>query len=132
MKYSKWIGLAGALLLIVSAFLPWVTIASKNLVISGVDAAGTNYGKPSYVHFVLLAFFIVFTIVPRLWAKRFNLLFVALIAAWTLRNFLVIGTCKGGECPVRETGFYLMILATLLMLLSAFSPDIKIKNDNHS
>ncbi len=130
MKYSKWIGLASALMLIIAAFLPWVRIESQHIVISGVDASGTNYGKPAYIHFVLLFFFIVFTIVPRLWAKRGNLFVVALNTAWALRNFLVIGTCKAGECPIRETGFYLMLLASSLMLYSALFPDIKIKPDS--
>ena len=44
MKYMKWIGLAAAVLLIVSCFTPWVIIASQNIVVSGVDATGTNYG----------------------------------------------------------------------------------------
>ena len=129
MKYMKWIGLAAAVLLIVSCFMPWIIIESRNITVSGVDATGTNYGKPGYIHFVLLAFFVVFTLVPRLWAKRMNLLVVAFNAAWMLRNFLVIGTCKAGECPERETGFYLMIIASLIMLLSALFPDIKMKND---
>ncbi|MBL7723005.1 MAG: hypothetical protein JNK27_02605 [Chitinophagaceae bacterium] len=128
MKYMKWIGLAAAVLLIVSCFTPWVIIASQNIVVSGVDATGTNYGKPGYIHLVLVVFYIVFTLVPRLWAKRANLLVVALNSAWMLRNFLVIATCKVGECPERETGLYLMMISSLLMLLSALFPDIKIKN----
>jgi len=123
----KWIGLAAAVLLIVSCFMPWVIIESRNITVSGMDAF--DYGKPGYIHFVLLTFFIVFTLVPRLWAKRMNLLVVAFNAAWMLRNFLVIGTCKAGECPERETGFYLMIIASLIMLVSALFPDIKMKND---
>ena len=110
MKYSKWIGLAGAVLLVIAAFMPWVTIQSQQLVISGVEATGTNYGKPAYFHFLLLPFFLTFIFLPRLWAKRWNLFIIALNTAWILKNFLVIGTCKGGECPVRETGFYLMLL----------------------
>lgn len=128
MKYSKWVGLAGAVLFIIAAFMPWVTIASRGIVVSGVDATGTFYGKPAYINFFFLSFFIVFTIVPRLWAKRFNLLVIALNTAWVIRNFLVIGTCKGGECPVRETGFYLMLLAAAMMLYSALFPDIRINN----
>ena len=56
MKYTKWIGLAGAALLVIASFMPWVTIQSQQLVVSGVDATGTNYGKPAYFHFLLLKF----------------------------------------------------------------------------
>lgn len=124
----KWIAVAAAILLIVSCFTPWVVIESKNIVVSGVDATGTNYGKPGYIYFVLVPFFLLFTLVPRLWAKRANLLVVGFIAAWTLRNFLVIATCKMGECPVRESGLYLMLLASLLIFVSALFPDMKGKN----
>ena len=132
MKYSKWIGLAGAVLLVIAAFMPWVTIVSHQLVISGVDATGTNYGKPAYFHFLLLPFYTAFLLIPRLWAKRWNLVIIALNSAWILKNFLVIGTCKAGECPVRETGFYLMLLSGVLMLVGALFPDIRIKADEEA
>ncbi len=59
MKYIKWIGLASVILLVVSCFTPWVVIESKNIVVSGIDTASTNYGKPAYFHFVMALFFIV-------------------------------------------------------------------------
>lgn len=130
MKYTKWIGLAGVALLVIASFMPWVTIQSHQLVVSGVDATGTNYGKPAYFHFLLLPFYIAFLLIPKLWAKRWNLFIIALSSAWILRNFLVIGTCKGGECPVREAGFYLMLLSGVLMLVGALFPDIRIKTDD--
>jgi hypothetical protein len=130
MKYSKWIGLAGACLLVFAAFLPWITIESHHIVVSGVDATGTNYGKPAYVHFVLIPFFIAFTLLPKIWAKRWNLIVIALNTAWVIRNYLVIGTCKAGECPVRETGFYLMLLGAAMMLYAGLFPDVKIKTDS--
>jgi hypothetical protein len=125
----KWIGLAAVILLIVSCFLPWVIIASKNIVVKGVDSTGTNFGKPGYTHFVLSFFFVIFHFVPRLWAKRVNLLIVALNIAWAIRNYFIISMCREGECPEKQTGLWLVMLASILMLIAALFPDIRLKEE---
>jgi hypothetical protein len=126
MRNMKWIGLVAAVLLTVSCFTPWIFIESRNITISGVDTTGTNYGKPGYFHFVLVALFLLCTFMPRVWAKRLNLLVTALNLGWALRNFFIIATCSGGECPIRKIGLWLSLLASLLMLVSALFPDMKL------
>jgi hypothetical protein len=128
----KWIGLTAAIILVISCFLPWVTISYKSLTLTGIDTSGTTFGKPGYFHFVLVAAFIICTLVQRIWAKRLNLLVTAVNVAWALRNFFIIAACSGGECPQRETGMWLMILTSILMLLSALFPDMEIPSENKS
>lgn len=126
MRYMKWIGLAAAALLILSCFTPWVFIESRNITVSGMESTGTNFGKPGYVHFVLTAFFLFCSFVPRVWAKRLNLMVTALNLGWAIRNFFLISACMGGECPVRKTGLYGVMLASLILLIAALFPDIKL------
>jgi len=126
MRYMKWIGVAAAILLIVSCFTPWVIIESKAITISGIDSTGTNFGKPGYFHFFLTALFLVFTLIPRLWAKRTNLFVAALNIGWAIRNFLIIAACSGGDCPEKQTGIYLMLGASIVMLISSFFPDMEL------
>jgi len=126
MRWMKWVGLAAAILLIVSCFSTWVTIASKNIVVSGVDATGTSFGKPGYFNLLMTFFFVVCTLIPRIWAKRVNLLFTGMNLAWAIRNYFVISACQGGECPEKHTGLYLMLAASLLMLVSSLFPDIEL------
>ena len=126
----KWVGLFAVILLIVSCFLPWVIIPSKNIVVSGIDSTGTNFGKPGYTHFVLSFFFIIFHFIPRLWAKRSNLLVVALNIAWAIRNYFIISMCREGDCPEKQIGLWLVLLASILMLIAALFPDIKLKEEN--
>lgn len=102
--------------------MPWVLIPSKQLVISGIDASGTRYGKPGYLHLLLGFFYLLFTLVPAVWAKRANLLVVAFNLAWTIRNFLILSLCRGGECPQRLSGLYLLAIASILMLIAALLP----------
>ena len=131
MRWMKWIGLLSALLLIISCFMPWVFIESKNITISGVDATGTNFGKPGYFHFIMAGIYIIFTLIPRVWSQRSNLLICAFNLAWAIRNFIIISACRMGECPAKEPGLYLSLFASALMLLSAFFPDIKLKSGNN-
>ena len=129
MRYMKWIGLAAAVLLIVSCFTPWVFIESANISISGVDTTGTNFGKPGYFHFLLTAIFLFCTFIPRVWAKRLNLLITGLNVGWAVRNIFILAACSGGECPVQKIGIWLMLLASLLMLVSALFPDMKVPEE---
>jgi hypothetical protein len=126
----KWVGLFAVILLIVSCFLPWVIISSRNIVVSGVESTGTNFGKPGYTHFVLSFFFIIFHFIPRLWAKRSNLLVVALNIAWAIRNYFIISMCREGDCPEKQIGLWLVLLASILILIAALFPDIKLKEEN--
>lgn len=129
MRYMKWIGLLAVILLVVSCFTPWVIIPSKNIIVSGVDATGTNFGKPGYTHLLLSFFFIVFHFIAKVWAKRWNLLVVALNIAWAIRNFFIITMCRDGECPEKQAGIYLVILACVMMLVAALFPDIRLKEE---
>jgi hypothetical protein len=128
MRYMKWIGFLAVGLLVVSCFTPWVIIVSKHIVVSGVQAEGTNFGKPGYFHFVFAFFFLVFHFLPMIWAKRWNLLAVALNIAWAVRNYFILSACREGECPQKQIGLYLVLAASLLMLISALFPDMKLND----
>jgi hypothetical protein len=132
MRYMKWIGLAAAALLIVSCFIPWVFIESRNIIVSGIDSTGTNFGKPGYFHLLLTAFFLACTFIKNTGAKRTNLLITALNLGWAIRNYFIISACQGGDCPVKKTGIYLMLLASILMLVSALFPDMKLPEKKNS
>lgn len=129
MRYMKWFGLLAIILLVVSCFLPWVVITSQNITVTGVDSTGTNFGKPGYAHFVLGFFFIILHFIPKLWAKRLNLIIVALNIAWAVRNYFIISMCREGECPEKQIGLWLVIAASVLMLLAALFPDVELKEE---
>jgi len=126
MRNMKWIGLLVSISLVIACFMPWVTIDSKSLVLSGVDTSGTTFGKPGYFHFFLVVFFIFCTFVQKVWAKRLNLLITALNIGWAVRNFFIIAGCSGGECPVRKAGIWIILLSSVLMLITALFPDMKL------
>ena len=127
-KLMKWMGVAAAITLVVSCFLDWVIIESKNIVVSGIDTTGTNYGKPAYLHFVFTAFFLAFTFIQKIWTKRFNLLVVAINLAWAVRNYFLVTTCAAGECPISQIGLWLMLVSSIIMLIASLFPDINLSS----
>ena len=130
MRLMKWIGIVAAILLTISCFTPWVVIESKNITISGIDATGTNYGKPGYFHIIMALLFLLFSLIPKVWAKRCNLFIIAMNFAWAIRNYFVIAACQGGDCPEKKTGIYLVVLSSVLMLAAALFPDVKLSDQN--
>jgi len=121
----KWIGYLAAALLIAACFMTWVTIPSRQIVVTGVDATGTNFGKPGYFHFICAFFFIAFSLIPKIWAKRSNLLVTALNIAWAIRNYFIITACREGDCPEKHVAIYLILIASALLLVSSMFPDMK-------
>jgi uncharacterized membrane protein len=125
MRYSKWIGLLAGIVYIGTCFLPWVIIQSKQIEVTGLRSEGTNFGSPGYLGIVLSVIFLVFNFTPRVWAKRMNLAVVALQVGWAVRNYYILSVCRI-ECPEKQTGLYLQLVAAILMLVAALFPDMKI------
>ena len=105
------------LLLCIACFLPWMSLESKGILISGVDTKGTNFGKPAYFHLALMFFAIIFLIINKNWSHKIALFFIAFNLGWALRNFFMIPMCRGGECPDKLIGIYLMLIASILILI---------------
>lgn len=114
--------ISGITLLVVACFMPWMRIEDLGLTISGVDTTGTRYGKPALAHFVLAFFILISAFIPKIWAKRLGLLFAALNMAWAVRNFGVIPHCEAGVCPQKLTGIYLLLLASIVLMITALFP----------
>lgn len=125
----KWIGFLASVVLVVACFFPWVFIESKNITVTGLESRGTNFGKPGYFHFFLVAFYIVFNFTPRIWAKRINLLVCALNIGWAARNYFIISACAGGECPEKQAALYIILGSSFVMLIAALLPNVKLPDD---
>lgn len=98
--------------------MPWMTIESKGITITGVDATGTDFGKPAYFHFLWTGLFLVFFLVNRVWSRRMAMVFTAFNVAWAFRNFFVLPVCQMGECPDRRIGLYLVFFASLVLFFA--------------
>ena len=126
MRARKAVLLIIAISLIASLFFPWVIIESKNLVLTGMRTDGTTFGKPGLLTLLFAALIILFSFVPRVWAHRICLFFGAFAVGWAVRNFLLLSTCQGGECPQRQVAFYVYLISSILLLVAVLLQDMKL------
>jgi hypothetical protein len=128
MKYSKWIGLLAAAAVIAVCYRPWVYVTSVQLEIAGMYASGhQNFGRPGLMNIIMATGAAIMFLLPFIWAKRSNIFFCAFNISWAVRNYIILSKCYGGDCPVKKTGLYLLLLASAIMLVMSFLPDMEIK-----
>ena len=129
MKHSQLIGIIAVLALIGICFVPWSFIPSKNIVITGFQSAGTDFGRPGYLNIILSTVCLLFFAIPKIWAKRANVFIAAINLAWAIRNYFIISMCREGDCPEKQIGLWLVLLASILILIAALFPDIQLKEE---
>ena len=130
MQKTKWLTALTALLFLGSHFFPWLLIESKQIMISGLDATGTRFGKPGLLSLSFITLFFLLNFIPRNWAHRACIILAALNVGWTVRNFTLLSMCYGGECPVRQAAFYVYLITGLLLILLVLLQPVKLKVEN--
>lgn len=123
----KWVGILAALVVIISCFFPWIIIESKGILVTGVESGGTNFGKPGYMNFLLSGIFLILSLIPGSWTIRANLFTAGLNFAWSLRNFMLLARCEAGVCPERQTALYVLLIASLIMLVALIATPLATK-----
>ncbi|WEK33592.1 MAG: hypothetical protein P0Y53_13960 [Candidatus Pseudobacter hemicellulosilyticus] len=126
MKYSQWIGIAAAITLIVACFLPWTWHPDVQKTFNGFFSEQNVYGKPGKMLISFSSIAIVFFLIPKIWAKRWNLLVTALLLAFAIRCFIIYSGCYNGICPTKLAGIWLMLACAVLTLAMSLFPDMKV------
>ena len=127
MKYSQWIGVAASLLLIAACFMPWAYYPDLQKNFTGFFSEKNMYGRPGKVLVFLGVLALILFLIPRIWAKRTNMLLGAVILSFSIKSYILFVSCYKGICPDKEAGIFLILVAPAIMLLSAILPDIKLK-----
>ncbi len=130
MKHSQKIGIAAAVLLIIASILPWTFHPDLNKTFNGFFSEGGNYGKPGKVFIVLTVLAIFFYIMPKVWAKRWNLLITALTLAYAIKSFILFSGCYRGICPEKKAGLWLMLICSVIMIVMAVFPDTSLSTSD--
>lgn len=131
MKYTNWIGLLSAIVVVIICYVPWIYVPSANLEIAGMYASSKqNFGRPGLVNIIMSVGAAIMFIIPFIWAKRTNIFLCGFNIAWTIRNYILLSRCYGGDCPEKKAGLYILMIASVLMLLATFFADVKMKEKN--
>ncbi|WP_298735262.1 hypothetical protein [uncultured Chitinophaga sp.] len=126
MSKSTLTGIAAAVIVIVSAFLPWLTIESKHLVFTGLQTKGSNFGEPGKLNIILAIIAGLLFIAQKQWAQRVNVFISGFLIAWTFRNMILFARCEMGECPHKEIGLYLSLLGAIVAFISVVTQKRKV------
>jgi hypothetical protein len=130
MKYSQWIGVLASVMLAVACFMHWTWYPDLQKYFSGFYSEGNLYGRPGKGLIFFAAIAVVFYLVPKLWAKRWNMIVCCILLGFAIRTFIVFGTCYRGICPERQFGIWLMLGSTIVMLLATLLPDLKVSDSS--
>jgi hypothetical protein len=132
MKYSTWIGILAALVLVVACFMPWAYYPDINKNFTGFFSEANAYGKPGKALIFFAVVVSILFVIPKIWAKRVNVFFCAATIAYCVKCFVLFTTCYNGICPEKKTGVFLILLASATMLLASLLPDLKLKGSQKS
>ena len=131
MKYSQWIGIAAAIILVLAGFLPWTYHPDLNKNFTGFFSENKVYGKPGMVFVVMSVVTITFFAIQRIWAKRWNMFICAIVLSYAIRSFIVYSGCYKGICPDKKAGLWIMLLSAILMMAMSLFPDMKLKQEGN-
>ncbi len=130
MKYTQYIGIVAAIVLVVICSLPWVYIPSLQIYLTGINgkaSAELNFGSQIKPHAFLATLMIVCFYVSRIWAKRLNVFLAPINLAWAIKNFLIFSMCRGGECPEKQTALYGLVFCASMMMAASLFPKMLVK-----
>ncbi len=126
MKYSQWIGVGAAITLMASCLVNWTWYPDLQKYFTGFSSHNNIYGKPGKLFVVLAVIAIMFYVIPRVWAKRWNVLVCCVAVAFAVKTFILYAACYRGICPDKQPGLWIMLGSALLMLAAALLPDLKV------
>lgn len=128
MKYSKYIGILAALLMVAACFMPWTFYPDLGKTFNGFFSQENAYGKPGILLSMLAAISIILFLVPRVWAKYWNIFFSAIIFTYALKSFVLFAGCYPKGCPEKLIGIWLMMAGASIVLLASLMPETKSRN----
>jgi hypothetical protein len=77
------------------------------------------YGRPGILLSLFAGLGIAFHLIPKIWAKRANLLFAALCVAYAIKSYFMFSAAYSGFVPQLEAGIWVMLGATVVHMAIA-------------
>jgi len=127
LKNATYFGIASAMLLIVFCFIPWAYYPDLHQNFTGFYSKQNTYGKPGKTFIFLALISIIFSLLPKLWAKRVNQFIAVLIIAYALKCYFVFSACYLGICPEIKPGLIGMLVCSVIILISSLLSKADIK-----
>ena len=132
-KILHWLGLTACIILIFSCFMPWAYFADPHIVgeanktFTGFYSYQNNYGKPGKLLVTTGVIVLLLMLLPKIWAKRTNLFLCALVVGYAIKTYILFVSCYNAYCPEKRIGIFLMLIASIVMLIAATFPKLSLK-----
>lgn len=132
-KILHWVGIAACITLIVSCFMPWSYYADASIVneaertFTGFYSYDNNYGKPGKFLVGIGVIVLILMLLPKIWAKRSNLFVCALAVGYAIKSYILFSSCYNAYCPEKRLGIFLMLIASIVMLVASAFPNLSLK-----
>lgn len=128
MKYSQQIGVIAAIGVVISCFLPWISLPNSQIVLNGFNGKvneNLTFGSPYKAHAFFCIVSTVCFLVNKVLAKRINMFFALINISWAFKNFILYRLCRP-ECPTTKYGLFLLVFFAIIMLVMSLLPPLKI------
>ncbi len=122
MKYTQWIGIVAAIIMVAACFMPWTYYPDIDQTFNGFYSYQNVYGRPGKAITVLAIICIIFFLIPRIWAKRWNIFFGVITLTYVLKTFILFSGCYRGICPTKLYGVWVTLVAAIVVLLGVLLP----------
>jgi hypothetical protein len=127
-KYSKWVTLVAAIILIISCFMSWTYYPDLGKSFTGWFTEGNAYGRPGKWLSFMAVFAVLAQFLPSLFLKRASLLLMGLNAAYAFFTFVKFNRSYSIVNPEPQVGIYVMLVSSLLLLVAALFPSGTVNN----
>ncbi|MES2777868.1 MAG: hypothetical protein V4722_27050 [Bacteroidota bacterium] len=124
-NWQKWLGVAACIAIIASCFMHWAFYPDVAKSFTGFDSLVPfkgkmihYYGRPGYILCFFAGICLLFHLLPKVWAKRINLLFGALCMAFALKSYFTFTSAYVGNIPVKEAGIFLLMIGSILNVVA--------------
>jgi hypothetical protein len=71
----------------------------------------------------------VLYLIPKVWAKRTNIVVAAITVAFAIKCYILYTGCYRGICPDKRIGIFLILLAAGISMLASLLPDLPVKRE---
>ncbi len=122
--WQKWLGAAACIGIIAACFMHWAYYPDLGKSFTGFDSLVNYkgrminyYGRPGFMLCFFAALGLLCHLLPKVWAKRANLVFGCLGMAFALKSFFTYTSAYVGNIPQKELGIFLLLGCSLLNLV---------------
>ena len=114
--------------------MPWTYYADATITeeaqrtFTGFYSYRNNYGRPGKMLVTIGVIVFILMILPKIWAKRANLFVCALGVGYAVKTYILFVSCYNAYCPEKKAGIFLMLIASVVMLVSSAFPNLTLKS----